>query len=311
MITDDRAMHLMALKFLFQSGDICSSEKRAIKSVTSDITYVKFEDLSTAPLDLTPIGSVEFCLEYMHQIGSMPPMSISYPNEFMPFLKRSVDFTTYRNVPDNYFVKPYEKTKLFNGHIKGNSIESLPKGVDNELVWMSEPVVFLAEWRYYVMNNEILGFSRYDDSDENHEPADVRYVSEIIKLFKDAPVSYAIDIGLLDNGEYALVEVNDAWALGFYNWGDMTPDNYAKMIEARWEQMTYYRKAQPGDIIEVQYYDSIGDNSRSYMYNIIETDGVIFSVRKSSGEPHRFRYSPAFMNMKKLEIDEIQFRLMG
>jgi hypothetical protein len=45
-----------------------------------------------------------------------------------------------------------------------------------------------------------------------------------------------LDWGELEWGEPALVEVNDAWALGFYK-GTLSDKDYIEMLYARWQQL--------------------------------------------------------------------------
>lgn len=49
-------------------------------------------------------------------------------------------------------------------------------------------------------------------------------------------MSYAIDFGVLTTGETALIEVNDAFAIGAYD--NVPGDLYLMMLKARWNQLT-------------------------------------------------------------------------
>ncbi len=53
-----------------------------------------------------------------------------------------------------------------------------------------------------------------------------------------APAGYALDAGVLDSGETALVEVNDGYALGFY--GSVITqraERYLDLLEARFSEL--------------------------------------------------------------------------
>jgi hypothetical protein len=225
------------MKYLLQSGDICAAEKRAVRKISSDVIFSTFENLSNIEPNFIPIGSVEFCSEYLKLNNKEIPKHISYPKALLPFLKRDIKQEIYENVQDDYFVKPVEQIKLFTGHIKGEEHETLPEKINNVLVWSSPKVTFVAEWRYYIKNKEILGFSRYDDSDDEYPEPNIEIVHEAIKIFDDSPIAYVLDFGLLDNEEIALVEVNDAWALGYYTWGNMSEEKYVEMITERWKEI--------------------------------------------------------------------------
>lgn len=51
----------------------------------------------------------------------------------------------------------------------------------------------------------------------------------------EAVAGYAIDVGLLDDGQLALVECNDGFALGLYP--GMAPSRYAELLFARWREL--------------------------------------------------------------------------
>jgi hypothetical protein len=69
------------------------------------------------------------------------------------------------------------------------------------------------------------------------------FVQEIINSDLNLPISYSIDIGWNDLiKEWCLIELNDAWSLGFYNNRDIaskppTNENYVKMIVDRWNEI--------------------------------------------------------------------------
>jgi hypothetical protein len=42
------------------------------------------------------------------------------------------------------------------------------------------------------------------------------YLESVIDSNKNFPISYTIDIGVLDNGENVVIEYNDMWAIGNY-----------------------------------------------------------------------------------------------
>jgi hypothetical protein len=142
----------------------------------------------------------------------------------------------YRNVPVGWFVKPVEQIKAFTGHLKGSSQEPLQADIDDVLVWHTPKIDILAEWRFYVCERHVLGSSRYDDADEEYSPPPESLIQNIINDFIDQPIAYAIDVGWFTD-QYGLIEINDAWSLGYYRWGDMTPANYATMIEKRWMEI--------------------------------------------------------------------------
>lgn len=99
-------------------------------------------------------------------------------------------------------------------------------------VWISEPVQWLSEWRYYVANNAVVGRARYD-SNEDEAPEPDEYT--VKKCIRDMATShpYVLDFGVLSTGETALVEANDAWAIGLYAEA-LSPRDYLYFLRSRW-----------------------------------------------------------------------------
>lgn len=225
--------------FIFQAGNFCTVEKRAIKSVindtgTSSIAYDKIERQLVE--GKTPIGTVEFCRKVMALTDTQEPPNISYPACLVSYLKRDINIMDALDVPVGWFIKPCKAVKDFDGHIK------TPDEKISGVVYASKPVMFGAEWRYYVMAGNILGNSRYDDFDELYpEPND--FVMSIIRNYIGQPSAYAIDVGIMQSSDMGannvvLVEINDAWALGYYPWGTMSAKAYTDMIVTRWNEIT-------------------------------------------------------------------------
>jgi hypothetical protein len=238
--------------YLLQSGNILATEKVACIRTDNKSTWTSYSNLFNAIgqllltediLDIIPVGSVEFYRAYAEIVGLTLPDDFSYGSIdlslMLPHLKRKINKTTFALAKDCSFVKPVY-TKLFTGNLKCNIVES--DLLDFE-VWESEAVEFAAEFRFYIHQDRVIGYSRYDSLDcECNEP-DYSLVQEIIKSQNSFPVAYSIDIGWRDDiNEWCLIELNDAWALGFYNNRDLmskppTGSEYAMMLAERWRQI--------------------------------------------------------------------------
>lgn len=119
-------------------------------------------------------------------------------------------------------------------------------GLDTR-VWTSTPVHWLSEVRCYVMDGRLLGQARYDDgADDAPLPVQQAIDSMIATMQRDsgdeatAPVAYSLDVGVMSCGTTALVECNDAWALGFYK-GTLDRADYFQMLWRRWQQLLQLR----------------------------------------------------------------------
>ena len=192
------------------------------------------------------VGTVEFAREAMRLGGFAEPENLSYPAELTGFLCRHVMSARAGQVLGNWFVKP-QATKAFTGFLFDTMVgpDSLSEDVRPEYdafmalpadapVWISEPVRFVSEWRFYVRDRQIIGRGRYDSdgADDAPEP-DSEVVESGIRAF-GAKHPYAIDFGVLADGQTALVEVNDAWAIGLYGHA-MSQRDYVNFLWARWE----------------------------------------------------------------------------
>lgn len=159
-----------------------------------------------------------------------------YPVELHQYVGRSftgeMTLGEVRAKPDSrYFVKPKEQ-KLFTGRVWDNSHETrviLACHPDETPVYVSEPVEFVAEYREFILRQEILDVRRYR-GDWSVAP-DRKIVEAATAACPPSPVAYALDWGITSDGRTILVERNDATSLGHYG---LRSELYASMIEARW-----------------------------------------------------------------------------
>lgn len=186
------------------------------------------------------VGSVE-ALSYFFSKNSITiPTPIDYPSTLSHLLKREIKkiaISKLTNQQFPLFIKPV-KCKLFTGKV----FETLEEFTHNvkidtyETVYISVPVKWTSEWRYYIHHGNIIASSNYS-GDESLKP-DIDIVIEAVnQLEKNGfPTSnYAIDFGVLVCGNTALVEVNDAWALGAYS--DITYREYFQILSSRWNEI--------------------------------------------------------------------------
>jgi hypothetical protein len=198
-----------------------------------------------------PIGSVEFVRKAMELSGIAEPKNLSYPESLRAYLRRDVHQRMAGSVVGHWFLKP-TITKSFTGFVfdtLANPDSLSPHDREqysafmalspDTPIWVSEPVSWRSEYRYYVTDGIVRGEGRYDDGHDDAPVPDSFLVSEMAaRLSKppDAPAAFSLDVGVLDSGETALVEVNDAWALGFYK-GSLSHKDYIDMLWQRWAQL--------------------------------------------------------------------------
>ena len=197
-----------------------------------------------------PVGSVEFVRACMLLMGLQEPPNLSYPPSLRHLLHRDVRLCRASEVRESAFVKPV-KTKTFTGFVfdparpdaaysehdreQLHCLRSLPP---DDMVWVSTTVDFVAEWRCYIMDGRILGIGRYDpnEPDDVPEPPMDWLEQAANHLRADGIQTCSLDVGLLSDGRYAVVECNDAWALGLYG-RSLDSKTYLQMLWARWEQL--------------------------------------------------------------------------
>lgn len=241
------------IQFILQTSG--SAEVRAIRSAAMlhddlVVTNASFDGLGQHE-DLllqgaVPVGSVEYVREGMRLAGIREPANLSYPSGCESYLLRSVWRTPAADalaMKQTRFIKPTD-TKGFTGFVLGSAGLPLSEHDMEQLsalqaldaatpVWVSDPVVWVSEFRYYISQGSILGYARYDQGDDDDVPEpDMAIVARCIRdLAIEHP--YALDMGVLASGQTALVEVNDAFAIGLYQ-GALKPLQYAEFLANRW-----------------------------------------------------------------------------
>jgi hypothetical protein len=187
--------------------------------------------------DVGLLGFVGDALAALDRIGAPRPDPIDYPPELERYLDRRVWRSTLDAVTAGTFVKPIGH-KLFTGRVWQNSIadrlatEGASGVARDEPVWCSDVVSFIAEFRCFVLEDQVLDVRRYKGDWSKGPDRDT--VCAAVMAYGSAPISYALDFGVTDDGRTLLVEANDAFALGHYGLDSVL---YARMISARWEQL--------------------------------------------------------------------------
>lgn len=184
-----------------------------------------------------PIGSVEFIKEYCDHFGVSIPQFDTYPEELNSFLGRNIELIEKGNVDPNKFVKPIS-TKQFTGFVGTDTDEENLKEFsslnNNTLVYQSDVVDFVYEYRYYVADKKIKGWARYDQNDsESFILPEAGVVLGAIE--KCLYGTYTIDFGVTSNNKTLLVECNDFWAIGYYQ-GNLGVKDYIELLIKRWRE---------------------------------------------------------------------------
>ncbi|MBX7221084.1 MAG: ATP-grasp domain-containing protein [Blastocatellia bacterium] len=191
-------------------------------------------------------GSLPVIQSTLKQLGIPAPVPIDYPPVLKPWLHRRIWEDTLGEVRnrvyeaahvDPFFIKPKGKLKRFEGRVVHgwNDLSDTYLVSRYCEVYCAEPVKWRSEYRVFVLHGEVLGIRLYEGN-----PAfqvNETTVWEAVRTFHatgESPAAYALDFGVLLSGETALVEMNDAFALGSYR---LEPALYTDLLLARWAEL--------------------------------------------------------------------------
>ncbi len=232
-------------KFLLQSDEgVLEIEKKAVHHVKLlqgdiEIKYCAIDNILSEKIDTKycPVGSVEFVKLFMMKNNIICPAHLTYPQILREdyYLRRKIIQGLYRDANYDEFIKPLYNIKKFTGNIKSEIILDIPHDYP---VFISEPVKFVQEYRFYILNNELIGYGRYDDFDSEDQFIDFELIDDAIWAMKDLNIiGYSLDFGVLDTCQTALIEANDGWSLGLYK-GTCSNQDYCELIYQRWKQIS-------------------------------------------------------------------------
>ena len=144
------------------------------------------------------------------------------------FVQRKIEYTEIKklaNLSYPIFIKPPDD-KLFTAKIY-TSVDEILNRIDlesNQQILVSEPVTFTKEYRSHILNGEIVSCTRYLMNSELDISSNDKTIKDAIvfieRLLKETetriPPTVVIDVGLLDSGEFAVVEANPSFGAGIY-----------------------------------------------------------------------------------------------
>lgn len=207
---------------------------------------IRSGDIRILPDDVA-IGSIEFVHERLRASGAEPPPPNDYPDVVHEFLLRDIARTTLGDARKQIaesgyramFVKPADKLKRFAGFVTTDPLDSRFNGAGSKTsVWIAPPVRFVSEWRIYSVKGEVLAIGAAPDNPAFAPEADRDVIVEIAKRLFAMPNGFAgicYDVGVLDDGCTALIEVNEGYAFGSYK--GCTPDALWAVNVARQHQI--------------------------------------------------------------------------
>lgn len=184
-----------------------------------DYKLVTFDEVKSGKYDNVLktnmfVGSVEFLTEVFNRIGKSPRVPQNS--------NRKEDILTLREAKqrvingEKLFIKP-KQIKLFTGMVVDEYFLScLNPYPDETEVIVSKPFdkEILSEWRCYIHMGKVVDIRNY--SGDIFILPSKEYIEDVIKQYDNFPISYTVDVGILDGGENVVIEFNDMWAIGNY-----------------------------------------------------------------------------------------------
>jgi hypothetical protein len=221
--------------FYFYNGcKLLGIETELFKDKDSDSLEIKKNEMVS--------GGVPVMIKMFEKFGGLIPDPLDIPEELESFCGRDIHvgklWELYDSTDYPVFVKPAEKGKLFDGQVVSCKEElKLFRYVDEEQGWdtkvfSSEVVKIVSEFRCFVIKREVYDCRKYKG--EFSAVPDFKVIQECVDAYKSAPVAYAIDFGVTDDGRTILIEANDGYSLGPYGFDSY---NYTRMMILRWKQI--------------------------------------------------------------------------
>ncbi len=199
-----------------------------------------FDELPELDEDCIVAGYIATVREAVYKITGVYPEVLNYPNELQSYLGRTIGLSTLgtvRNSPDIWpiFMKPATEVKSFTGTLVSNirSLYSSATLPPETPVWISEPIKFISEYRCFVQLGEVIGCRHYKGDPLVFPLADL--IKDMIYWWRSAPAAYCLDVGVTDEGDTRLVEINSGFSAGDYG---LDPILYARWLETWWGEAT-------------------------------------------------------------------------
>jgi hypothetical protein len=149
------------------------------------------------------------------------------------FLRRAVELATFadlKRLQRRTFVKPADPLdKWFDAGVYADvrDIRTRGRETPDSPVLLSEPVEWVAEYRYFVLEGKVIAGSSYlafgrpawkpfDPKRPNAMPtAGVSVIAELYATMKSKlPPVFVVDVGLIETRGWAVVEFNPVWCAG-------------------------------------------------------------------------------------------------
>lgn len=189
------------------------------------------------------VGGVPAVTAALKQLGASTPEPNYYPKELSHLLHREVwlgeakHLYGYLAQETPIFAKSVNWKEMTGRVFSHNeSTGALSTLADDTPLWFSSIVEWSSEWRVYVSNHQIKACCIYEGNEE--VKPDIKVINSAIDILSNVnnhPKFYTFDWGVLSTGETALIESNDAWAIGAYK--GVHYRDYYELLKGRWDEI--------------------------------------------------------------------------
>lgn len=211
-----------------------------------------FSDIKN-PDKYIPVGSVDFVSAYLNTFypnakKMLEPLNV--PEVLFPFAGRDImNIRTDEDLKqlykfDDVFAKSMSVIKHPDNGWKYNPNTEMSKllnldNYDNCIGFqVSTYVEFLSEWRVFVFNGKILDCKNYLGDFFTYPNPNT--ITNMVREYKDAPVAYTLDVGVIPGGETVVIECHRFFSCGLYGFNDFY--HYPFMLSQEWFEMKNYKE---------------------------------------------------------------------
>lgn len=226
-------------------------------SIGKQMSIRKYEGLDFSDIKnqdkYIPVGSVDFVSAYLNTFypnakKMLEPLNV--PDVLFPFAGRDImNIKTDEDLKqlykfDEVFAKSMSVIKHPDNGWKYNPNNQMNKllnldNYDNCIGFqVSSYVEFLSEWRVFVFNGKILDCRNYLGDFFTYPSPDT--IINMVREYKDAPVAYTLDVGVIPGGETVVIECHRFFSCGLYGFNDFY--QYPYMLSQEWFEMKNYKE---------------------------------------------------------------------
>jgi hypothetical protein len=187
------------------------------------------------------VGGTQTLLNVMDVLGVKRPGTYNPHVYLKKFCNRNIFESNIKNIKEYFkteynpiFIKPLLDNKLFDGFVAQSNLDfiKLHNIDDNVDILVSDVIKIRSEYRCFVHMRNLVDVKLYAGDWEVLPNFDT--IRRAIWNFKGQPIAYTLDFAVTETGETSLIEINDAYSLGYCG---IHPSSYCKMLEDRWQEI--------------------------------------------------------------------------